>query len=174
MRKVIVLVLVAVAVASSLGCTGKVKTYDTMPERLSVGSPVTIEGVNFTVERYELRDTFSGNHDLNIFYSAQGYKFLYVFVRAVNSADARVEIPSQYDVSIRYAGRPFRPEVNYISQELPMYEFNEFEEQPVAPGHVRDGWVLFEVPADINTSNVSVVVEFPHTSYTRIAIWSLA
>jgi hypothetical protein len=172
-KSVPLLLIIAILCTISLGCIGKVQPYDTRPERLSLGETATINDVAFTVKEYKLLDEFAGNHDLNIFYNAKSHKFLYVLVNAENVGGKPIEIPSQYDVSVMYLNRPFRPEVSYHSEEFEMYEFNEFEEHPVEPHHVREGWVLFEVPETINTSNIQLVVEFPHTSYTRTAIWNL-
>ena len=175
MRKkpVPLLLIIAILGTIALGCIGKVQSYDTKPEPLSLGETATINDVAFTVKEYKLLDEFVGNHDLNIFYNTKGHKFLYVLVNTKNLGSKPVVISSQYDVSVIYLNRPFRPEVSYHSEEFEMYEFNEFEETPVEPHHVREGWVLFEVPDTINTSNIQVVVEFPHTSYTRTAIWNL-
>ncbi len=174
MRKKTVLLLLTVIIlgAAASGCIGKVHIYDTNPERLAFGETATIKGVAFTVEGYELRDEFVGNHDLNIFYNTKGNKFLYVLVKAENLHTNRVEMPSQYDVRIMYNNRPYRPEVSYQSKEFEMYEFNEFKEQTVEPHHVQEGYVLFEVPETINIAEVEVIVEFPHTAYTTTAIWT--
>lgn len=171
-KTVLLLSIIAILGAMSLGCIGKVQTYDTKPEHLLLGENTTINDITFTVKEFELLDEFVGNHDLNIFYNPEGHKFLYVLVNAENVGSKPIEIPSQYDVRIIYLDRPYRPEVSYHSEEFEMYEF-EFEEVSIEPDHVREGWVLFEVPETIDTSKVQVVVEFPHTSYTRIAIWNL-
>jgi hypothetical protein len=175
MRKkpVPLLLIIAILGTIALGCIGTVQSYDTKSKPLSPGQTATINDVAFTVKGYKLLDKFVGNHDLNIFYNIKGHKFLYVLVNAKNVGSKPIEIPSQYDVSVIYSNRPFRPEVSYHSEEFEMYEFNVLEEAPVEPHQVREGWVLFEVPETINTSNIQVVVEFPHTSYTRTAIWNL-
>jgi hypothetical protein len=167
------LLIVTILCTISLGCVGMVQTYDTSPEILSLGETANIDNVAFIIERYELRDEFVGNHDLTIFYSTEGNKFLYLLVKAENLGNEPVEIPSQYDIGILYKNHPYKSEVSYHSEEFEMYEYNWLEDKLFEPNHVKEGWILFQVPETINTSDVQVTVEFPHTSYTRTAIWNL-
>lgn len=174
-KNIIVLHVMIVTILSTvlIGCVENVRPYDTDPQQLSLGDTVSIEGVEFTVEDYELMDEYIGNHDLNTFYNVTDNKFLYLLVHARNTDSNSLEIPSQYDVKIMLQDRPYRPEVNFISEEKEPYEFNWLEEGLIESGHSKEGWILYQVPEILDIADIRVIVEFPHVSYTKTAIWSL-
>lgn len=173
-RKVQLLFLVSVLGTIMLGCVENVQPYDTNPKQLLQGETINVDGVAFTVEKYEVRDEFIGNHDLNTFYSTQGHKFLYLFVNSENTGTESLEIPSQYDIKIIYQNHTYMSELNYHSEELEMYEYNWLEEFLISPDDGKEGWILFQMPESFDISKVNVIVEFPHTSYTQTAIWNLS
>lgn len=173
-RTVQLLFFVSVLGTVTLGCIENVQPYDANPEQLLQGETINVDGVTFTVEKYEVLDEFIGNHDLNTFYSAQDHKFLYLFVNSENTGSESVEIPCQYDIKVIYEDRIYCSEVNYHSEEYEMYEYNWIEESLISPQQGKNGWVLFQIPDSVDVSKVSVIVEFPHTSYTQIAIWKLS
>ena len=173
-RKVQLLLLVTLLGTIMLGCVENVQPYDTNPRQLLQGETINIDGIDFTVENYELRDEFLGNHDLETFYNTEGHKFLYLHVNSENTGKESLEIPSQYDIIVLYQNRTYRSEINYHSEELEMYEYNWLEELLISPGQGKEGWILFQMPESVDVSKVNVIVEFPHTSYTQTAIWNLS
>jgi len=151
-------VIVAVLVILGLAVKEAVEE-ERVATSLALGEPATIDGLQVIVDRYEMSDTAGGA-------PPSGARFLLVHLTARNVGN--VPIDEYLDRSIQYRGGEVGGSFPGGSQ-YPMFD-------PLVrlfPGISSEGWLLFEVPIDLDLSEVSVAIKlgpFP----PKVATWRLA
>ncbi len=73
---------------------------------LSLGESAILDDISFTVVRFEESHEYECNKTLNkTFYSAEGAKFLWVYIKAKNVGEVALEVPDRFDIKMLYKGR---------------------------------------------------------------------
>jgi hypothetical protein len=124
---------------------------------LSLGQPATIDGLQVVVDRYEMSE--AGRRA-----PAPGARFLLVHLTARNVGD--VPIDEFVDTSIEYRGVEVGG--SYPGPQHPMFDASV----RLFPGMTSEGWTLFEVPVDLDLSEVTAVVKTA-PFFRRVATWRL-
>jgi hypothetical protein len=138
---------------------------------LSLGESAIVDDISFTVVKYEFTDSYITESNQTI-HPAEGAKFLWIYVKAKNEGEIARVIPSRdwRDMQLLYKGSEIHSQ-EYVHEIPPMggkrYEPGWREE--IYPNVTREGWVLFEVPIYINTSQAQLHVEL----YAEEATWNL-
>jgi len=181
--------MVAVAVVMSMGCIEEPSSAPTVaptptpPTELSLGDSVIVNNISFAVVEYEFADSFIDEFNQTQS-SNEGAKFLWLYVKATNIGDVAQYIPENHDVSILYKGTEItRYKVggyHYLkSKEREMYAYalvGGFEK--IYPDVSEEGWIIYEVPKNIDMSQAKIRVEFPpkegYYGQGETMTWSLA
>ena len=138
----------------------------TPPTELSLGDSVIINNISFAVVEYEFADSFMDDSNRTQS-SKEGAKFLLLYVKATNIGDVAQYIPGNHDVSILYKGTEITHYKVYWyyylkSEKRELYAYTligGFEK--IYPDVSEEGWILYEVPKNIDMSQAKICVEFP-------------
>lgn len=141
------------------------RTFDVavVPASLAVGEPYrTPEGIVLTVEALRLQDAytyenFAGNERTAT--ADDGYQWAFVDVTAANDARRYADhvegrkysrsLPRREEITLRAGEREWPHES--ITEKAGGYTFDT-----VHDGEERDGWIAYEVPADLDASDLRV------------------
>lgn len=134
-----------------------------VPASLAVGEPYrTPEGIVLTVEALRLQDAytyenFAGNERTAT--ADDGYQWAFVDVTAANDARRYADhvegrkysrsLPRREEITLRAGEREWTHES--ITEKAGGYTFDT-----VHDGAERDGWIAYEVPADLDASDLRV------------------
>lgn len=161
MKISILLILGIVFILLVSGCTQQESSTGSQQntENLALGSAVTYKGIKFSVFGYELADTYqyaNSDYELDV---EEGNQFLYLYVNATNVGNEEQYIPFSGDIDLISGSNQYSQE--YIVPKDPrglgQYEgtFNK-----IYPGISEAGYVLFEIPKDLDVKNTKVIVGF--------------
>jgi hypothetical protein len=152
----ITVVIVAVLVVLGLVAKEAVKEQ-TIASSLSLAQPVTIDGLQVVVDRYEMSEAAA---------PAPGAQLLWVHIAVQNVGD--VPIDEAVLLKMGYKGAE-------VGQSF-VYD----DAHPSFPGTVRlfpnigsEGWVVFEVPLAVELSEVSVIFKEVFHLPSKVASWRL-
>ena len=182
-RKTIVgLITIAaiVTVAIFAGCVEPTVTpTPILKTELPLGESTVVDDILFTLFEYELEDNcrceYVHDNRSEISYPAEGAKFLWVHVKAENVGEIAREAPPKHYIHLLYKGTKigYRSACGmYRKPERIVYEGGE-----IYPTVNKEGWILYEVPKNIDMSQAKICVEFPKERYApygqgETVIWS--
>lgn len=153
----------------SLGDFDTSVSVDTTPFRTTIGETYPApNGVEVTVTelrltaRYQYQD-YDG--DTAAKEAPDGSQWALVTLQAKNRGDEAADLPSTFDVNL-IAEKSQYEEV-YIDKDENQYDGGE-----VQPGIVREGWIAYELPDDLETENVEVVWSGLPNGGEITAIWT--
>lgn len=155
----ITVVIVAVLVILGLAVREAVEE-ERVASSLSVGEPVTIDGLQLAVDRFEVS---GGSEYLGA--PTPGAQFLLVHLAAENVGQTPID--EYLDRLIEYRGEEVRGSFP-AEPEYPM--FDPFVR--LFPGICSEGWALFEVPVGLEVSELEVVLKVGVVS-PKVATWRL-
>ena len=123
-------------------------------EEFSFGETfVAPNDVAVTVDRVELTDSYEWSGGSGSTYTEEapdGKQFAWVYLTAENRSGDTEFLPLDWDIYIRSGNRQY-------DAELVLRDEGQYEGGQVGPGIVRDGWLNYEIPADLAVSDLSVV-----------------
>ena len=184
----LIAIVAIVVIAMFAGCVEKPPSTPmatptpTPPTELSLGDSVIVNNISFAVVAFEFADSFID--EFNRTQSPnEGAKFLWLHVKAMNIGEVAQYIPENYDVSILYKGTEItkgRSGYPYLkSKERETYAYTiagGFGK--IYPDVSEEGWIIYEVPKNIDMSQAKICVEFPpkegYYGQGEILTWSLA
>lgn len=113
---------------------------------------VSPDGMAFTVDSIEFFDSYTWSGSSGNTYEEQapaGKKWAKVYVVAENKGSEQAYSPFASDVSIIADNSQY--DNTYISNDEGEYEHSE-----IAPGIVREGWIVYELPEDLSKDDFRV------------------
>ena len=142
---------------------------------LSLGESVVVGNISFTVVKYEFTDSYEARYPKEKYTHRppEGAKYLWVYVKAKNVGELAYYIPGNYGVDLLYKGE----EIMYTSPNWFYEKEMYYGGTKIYPDITEEGWILYEVPKGIETSQAKICVEFyPKAGYGRgkTMTWSLA
>ncbi len=167
-KKVSIAVFVLILLAIVLGANQEpVKVNTTgestpksqnIQEIYSLGDTVRYNSIEFTVLDYQFREepytyTISGIPD--VARPKSGYKFLFLKVRAKNVGERSKYSPTIDEIVVVARGNQY--EADFMAG-YPK-DMKEYEAKDLLPGVSEEGWLRFEVPEDINATEITVVAD---------------
>lgn len=184
----LIAIVVIVVVVMFMGCVEEPPSAPTetptQETEMSLGQSAMLGDIEFTVVRFEESNMYECNTTPNeTVYSAEGAKFLWVYVKAKNVGEVAREVPDTlFNIKMLYKGE----EINSLGirgsafwgDPVGRKMYHDYEK--VYPSVAEEGWILFEVPEGIDLSQAKIWVGYPRIShypediYENIMIWSLA
>jgi hypothetical protein len=167
----LITIVVIVGVVMLIGCVEEPPSAPTetptptAPTELSLEDSVIVNDISFVVVKYEFADRFIDEYN-NTNLPNEGAKFLWLYVKATNIGEVAQYIPESYDVSILYKGTEItRYRVGgrfYLeSKEREMYAYELMGGfGKIYPDVSEEGWIIYEVPKNIDMSQAKIRVEF--------------
>ena len=142
---------------------------------LSLGESAIVDGISFTVVKYEFTDSYEVSNPLENYTHRppEGAKYLWVYVKAQNVGELAYYTPGDFGVDLLYKGGEIMRTSPAWFYEKKMY----YGGTKIYPSVSEEGWILYEVPKGIEISQAKICVEFhPKEGYGRgeTMTWSLA
>jgi len=169
-KTIIVLITIAaiVTVAIFAGCVEPTITPTPTPKtELLLGESAVVNDISFTLLEYELEDScrceYMYDNRSEISYPAEGAKFLWVRIKAENVGEIARDAPSKRRINLLYKGTT----IGY-GYACGMYRKPKrivYEGEEIYPTVNKEGWILYEVPKNIDMSQAKICVEFPKERY---------
>ena len=166
----LIAIVAIVAAVIFAGCVEEPPSATTVtptpPTELSLGDSVIVNDISFVVIKYEFADRFIDEYN-NTNIPNEGAKFLWLYAKVTNIGEVAQYIPESYDVSILYKGTEItRYRVGgrfYLeSKEREMYAYELMGGfGKIYPDVSEEGWIIYEVPKNIDMSQAKIRVEFP-------------
>ena len=170
-------IVAVVVVAMFAGCVEKppstlmVTPTPTSPTELSLGESAMVNNISITVVKYEFADSFiDGSNRTHFPYESM--KFLWIYVKVTNTGEVTQNIPRSSDVSVYYKD-------TFFHRSGGVYYYSESKEREMySPtmvggfgllylgGH-EEGWIVYEVPKDLDISQTTIRVGFKGGKTTR-------
>lgn len=180
----LVIGLLVLAVAMMSGCIKEEKPSEpsaptktpTQKTELSLGESAILDDIVFTVVRFEESHEYEYIFNKTV-YPAEGAKFLWVWVIAKNVGEVAREVPDRTsrfgDIEMLYKGEKiFTHNMGGSASSLKrkIYDSPGMFSDPLYPGVIEEGWILFEVPEGIDLSQAKIRVDSP-TNHTKTVTW---
>lgn len=128
-----------------------------VPKKIDIGQEyTTANSIGITVEMVQLADYYRYEDiygEQSIQESETG-QYVFVTLRTQNQGDVPKSLPTSYDFQIIANNRQY--DSSYLLNE-PLDVGEPYEGGEVQPGIVREGYIAFEVPEDVNKQDVSIV-----------------
>lgn len=134
--------------------TGQEFSVQIVSAKRAFGEPFTSQDdIRFSVQRVEFQETYvweggSGNRYEET--APSGKKFAFVYVRAENVGGQPERSPFSGDVVVLSGNQQFENGIFYKDE-------GKYQPAELHPGVVREGWIGFEVPEEVDVSTISVV-----------------
>jgi hypothetical protein len=170
-RKTIVgLITIAaiVTVAIFAGCVEPTITpTPTSKTELLLGESAVVNDILFTLLEYEFEDScrceYIYDNRSETSYPAEGAKFLWVRVKAENVGEIAREAPPKAYINLLYKSTK-----SGYGSACGMYRKPErivYNGGEIYPTVNKEGWIIYEVPKNIDMSQAKICVEFPKKRY---------
>lgn len=128
-----------------------------VPKKINLGEEyTTANSIGITVERVQLTDYYRYEDiygEQSIQESETG-QYVFVNLKTQNQGDEPKSLPTSYDFQIIANNRQY--DSTYLLNE-PLDIGEPYEGGEVQPGIIREGYMAFEVPEDVNKQDVSIV-----------------
>ena len=184
----LIAIVVIASVAIFAGCVEEPPSAPTVTPtqktELSLGESAILDDIEFTVVRFEESHMYECNTTpKETVYSADGAKFLWVYVKAKNVGEVAREVPDTFfNIKMLYKGEEINSQgirgSAFWGDPVGRKMYHDYEK--VYPNVTEEGWILFEVPEGIDLSQAKIWVGYPRIShypvdiYENIMTWSLA
>lgn len=128
-----------------------------VPKKIEVGDEYsTSNRIGITVKSVELAsyyryEDYMGEERIQEPDSGQ---YIFVNIKTQNQGDVPKSLPSSYDFQIVANNRQYESTTSYNE---PIGKGEIYEGGEVQPGIIREGYMVFEVPEDVNKGDISVV-----------------
>lgn len=152
----------------ALGDFEPTTSFEAVSKRTSFGDTYVTPGdVRLSVTDADFKARYSrevGSSE-DVVEAPDGKTFLFITVSARNLNDEAASLPHHSDWHVLAADREYEPDWDG-------YKDGRYEGGTVQPNVVRDGYVLFELPGDIDRSNYSIVWSERYSYGRASAFWS--
>jgi hypothetical protein len=141
----------------SLAGTDAESNLRIVPKRIQVGEEYTTSNdIGITVESIDLEEfymyeDYMGEESVN---EPESGQYVFVDLRTQNQGDVPKRLPSSIDFQVLANNRQYESTTLY---DEPADRGESYEGGEVQPGIIRDGYMTFEVPEDVNKEDISVV-----------------
>ena len=187
-KGIVILIFVVVISVFSHGCVEQQSTPPTTQKaELSLGQTALLDDIAFTVVKFEERDRIHKYRFGGDITPSEGAKFLFIYVKAKNIGEVPISVPDEsLDIVMIYKGGEIRPEYQFHQSEFVCPTFESFQplyhklyDEKLFPNVTKEGWILFEVPKEIDLPHAEIRVNSPIKQYingkyyAKMAYWSL-
>lgn len=149
-----------------LGEFDQTTSLDVVTKQLSIGQEYTTPwDTQIVVQSIELTEQYTyedHNGETRPKDAPDGKQWAFAELRAENTADKIAELPTKFDMLLLADNRQYEYEI--ITDREGAYEGGD-----VQPGVVEEGWLGFEIPADVTADSLAFVYS-PITSEGELAI----
>ena len=124
--------------------------FGVVPENLSVsiGEPVTIGDIVFTVSEYEIVESS---------YAAEGAEYLLIYFKAKNIGEVAHTLPYKYSITLSYKEKEVGPELDIRGVN---YRVKYDPDEKIYPGVTKEGWIAYEVPKNIDLDDAIILANY--------------
>lgn len=135
----------------------KSETIRIVPKKLSTGEEyVTANDIGITVQSVELKESYiyegyMGERQVN---EPDSGKYAFVNIKSQNQGELSQSLPFDMDFQLIADNRQY--ESTYLVYE-PINQGQAYEGGEVQPSIIRDGYIAFNVPSDVQKEDISVV-----------------
>jgi len=176
MKKITMILATLLIVSMVAGC---VELSEEIPIETSLGEMVEIGDVSFTVTKYEIADSYELviSNKTKTHFPSEGAKYLWIYVTSTNICEvATTDFPEYSRFSLLYKNEHYIHSDGFENIRQGYYVEGRKQYDPLYdayPGVTVEGWVLFEVPQQLDITQTQVHVRFAGVEGTPVLLCNL-